>query len=466
MHRLRKRALVALGLCLTFFAGNMPEAKADYDSERERPGVASWLGAIRHNQYVSINLDTDLPDRRIYKVTWTVVLDCNFLGSFAMSGNNQGPHQGLEWDAAFPSGTVDGYYTKNNDGVTYYELISGFSGDEGFYRDTAFEDGSTKRLGWGVTNPNNLDRCDTSYNPPADNVVKVAVYVVGPKTPTAGKTIVWKINAMTQDPDVPCFPTDAWCFFPDYQHTLAKTGFKTSGNDGQGRTPTTPGYDVAFTLVHVNKIMFGEQDIADFGWAYHIPNNGYDCQGNYGVSPSWYTWCYDSGYQTGGDFAWGDGPPGDQSDESPRFGDIEGNNLVAFTADIQHPTQQWTEDQNKKAYATAEGTFKCVTPKVGRSGCLITFGYEGVADGDPSELRMANITIPADGNWRHCRVDLNHNATTQFTWGHDKYRWKVITDDRWLAFDNAFLGSKTELADNGYPANDMWVGPQCTNLGA
>lgn len=459
MKRLRSRALAALVLSLSFIGLTAPPAKADYDSERSRPGTSTWAPPFDSTR-VKIELmsqDTYPQGFRYYRVTWTITVLCPAAyyktpgWGYMNLGNTPGDHRGLEWDAAFPSGTASDLTYYNNE---HYEIISGLSGDEGFYMDTPFEDGSTKRFGWGLTNPGNIEQCRTGN---LDNLIKVSIFVKGPLSPSSGKTIVWKINAMTEDQDVPCTPTMAWCMFGDFHHTIAKTHFLTFSS--------TPGYVVADLREYDNNIGMFSMDDIQFNWEYFIPGQpGYsDCQTNHqgdGIA------CYDSGWYSGGDVTTGDGPPGDRDNAALRFGDIEGDNLVAMSFDVEPPGARWTQSSTKKGYATAEVATKCVTPKSTRSSCLVTFGYEGVADFDPAETRYANLTIPNDGNWYLCRVDKNHTATTDFAEGHDWYRWKIMTDDRWLAIDMAYLGGKTEYASNGWPANDMFAVNQCTNIGA
>ena len=442
----RKRALVALTLAVAMLGTGVTPAKANYDSERSRAGASQWAATAPDTE-LRITFDRNAGNVDYYRVRWSLYMNCQTTGAYNYAGNAPNSHRGLEWDAAFPPYSIDTMAFDAN-GTTH--TVTGMSGDEGFYLDTPFLDGSTKRMGWGVTNPENLDRC---VNGTSDNTIVVSIWMAGPATATSGLAIVWKLNAMTEDPDFPCVPSMAFCMFGDFHHTIGKTGFNA--------TVSTPGTTVAVFAARTNRIFSLHSTRIQNYWAYHLPSNGYDCLSD-DVNADF---CYDAGYYTGGDATTGDGPPGDWDDVSMRFGDIEGDNLVAVTHDIAAPGGGWTADSDKKAYATAEVATKCVTPKTGRSNCLVTFGYEGVADSDPSETRFANLTIPSDGNWYLCRVDVNHTATTKFTYGHDDYRWKIITDDRWLAIDNAFIGNKTEYALNN-PGDNMFAVNQCTNIGA
>lgn len=440
----RKRALVALTLALSLVGLGITPAKASYTSERSRDGASQWASTADGYE-LKIFFDRNAGNVDYYKVRWTLYMDCQATGAYTYAGN-PGTYRGLEWDAAFPTYSID---TMSFDSSGTTHTISGMSGDEGFYLDTPFLDGTTKRMGWGVSNPENLDRCVNGTN---NNTIVVTIWMSGPATATSGLAIVWKLSAMTEVSSL-CGAGQAFCMFGDFHHTLGKTSFNA--------TTSTPGAVVSSLQPSPNRIYKYDSTHIQNAWAYHLPNNGYDCQADVNAY-----FCYDAGYYTGGDATTGDGPPGDLDDVSMRFGDIEGNNLVAVTHDLPAIGAGWTADSNKKAYATAEVATKCVTPKTGRSNCLVTFGYEGVADSDPSETRFANLTIPSDGNWYLCRVDLNHTATTQFTNGHDEYRWKVMTDDRWLAIDNAFIGGKTEYASNESPIDDMYTVNQCTNIGA
>ncbi len=482
---LRKRALVALTLCLSFVAGATP-AEASVSSAKDRPGGAlSWYGAFWNNTHVRAYFDHDayydvggpgLYHKRVYRLQWELELACgntypSDLGPFFDSGNSDPEsYRGLEWDAALPSGLVDQYDTAA-DGVTGYTLggVSGLSGDEGFYVDSDLGDGGTKRLGWGLYNPQNLERCDVNgYN----NTIIVNLYVSGPADAMpAGQTIVWKAHATHEEPGL-CFMGMPICMFGDYDLTLAKSGFQVSGTDVSGVSWSTPGFRAAYVNSSMQKLTRRAAGLQG-DWQYHIPNNGNDCRAKFGDPNGFPSFCYDSGYQTGGDYALGDGPPGDSDDTAPRFGDIEGNQKVGFTGDAWNPTNDWTSGYNGKAYATAEVTVKCVTPKSTRSDCRIDFGYAGVANGAVAEENrmFTNYSIPANGHWYSCSVDVEHSGGTQFTNSHPKYRWKLYTDDRWLAFENTLLGNKLEQATNHdapspySPIPAMYNTPTCADVG-
>lgn len=458
---------MALLLCLSFVVSAAAPASAGPQSERNRPsGTQSWLpswytGRITYTY-------TDPQNRRHYDIKFTVRWWCepDGYGPRHMYGLGSPEHfRGVEFQVDFHETQIESLYLENGS----YAATSGFAGDEGFYIDTPFLDGSTKRLGWGMAHSENIDSCSLTGS---DRVYDVTLHAMGPNNPVNTTALVWRASAMYEDNwNGLCNGGYEFCMFNDYQHTVMKSPFRGLGAyDEGGLSWNTPGFQVtpSFGRRPQRMVQWDSTD-AWYDWSYHIPGQGMDCRANH------YTWCYNSGWYSGGDLMYLSGPPGDNTNGSPSralaFGDIEGDNTVSFTYSVDTPGGDYTAASSKKASMTAEIDVQCIDPKGSGTSCTVLFGYEGEYDGDAAEQILVGYTVPNDGYWHTCRVDDEHGAlpipgenSNSFVNGHNYTALTIATSDRWVAFDNGFLGGKTKKGPNGAPSSNMYNTPGCQRL--
>jgi hypothetical protein len=433
----RRRALLALGVALTFVVGaSAPagaSASAGYVQGRPRAGASTWLPS--HVSLFTTELGDTVVDGTllgVHKVTWSFMWFNQGLAWFSGNSNYPDNTRSLEFDINVASNC---HYARDyyNGGTANWGNLPAGAGP---YVDSTFDDDCSSgdlTPGFGIRHPEVLV-------PGVFYTVSLQVY--GDDTGSIGLNGVstkWTVSASSRWDDTasPCGQTpgfgDSLCVFPDFAHTLfrgAQTGatmhtsFHTDRfDDAAGQTGVHPD-----TWANRGSCALPTSQ-PNPGWA-----SGLCLHNDPGASDS---------HDAGAPF---DGTAGTGDQSLQLLGSSSAANVLwNFFAPVNLP-------QTSVTMPTAEAMFRCLTPRAGQANCNPVFGVYGTpVNGGPVEWRAQQLTVPPDGYWYLCRIDSDHRGFNNgvavgsdgaFSTPMKFVTWQVQNYDA-MDVDHLFMGNKT-----------------------